>query len=280
MNSKQAQLPLEQARLPLKQEDTMTDQGSRTSLKDAPKELDKACKALRALVSAKPGETTLKDTLALHNKAMSALQKLNLEGILQDLERQRTELTQRRNDAFERRRQDLSRSAKEAGWTFRGLKNYDYVGCFQVNYKQESATVSLGSEKHVVFDEVDGTRLFSLLQQEKEKLDEFFFDRSSFFRSVKEAISLAKAQGSDHDGKVPIRKLYPLVVLVRQSQDDHFLKTPGRENLHRILSGSVRVRSGQVRARWMARRWRRAAGKPNAKHGVYWQRRDCDAPVT
>ena len=229
MNSKQAQLPLEQARLPLKQEDTMTDQGPRTSLKDTPKALDKACKAFKAVVSVKP-EETLKDTLALHNKAIAALQAIGLEDVLCILEKECAELVRRREDAFKDRREVLLRSAEEARWTVKRLKNYDFVGCFRVNYKKERVTILLGSELLSTVDEVDGKRLFAHLQSERKNLDEFPFERLNFFQSMKEALTLARAQGQDQDGKVPIRKLYPLMVIVRQSQNEHFLKSPGSKS--------------------------------------------------
>lgn len=217
----------EQAQLPLKQEDTKTDQGPCTSLKDTPKALDKACKALKAVVSMKQ-TTSSKDAIALHNKAIAAFQAIGLEDVIHILEQECANLVRHRDDASKNRREKLLQSAEEAGWTIKRLKNYDYVGCFRVNYKRERVTVQLGSERLLTFDEVDGERLFARLQSERENLDRFPFERSSFFRSVKEAISLAKAQELDRDGKVPIRKLYPLVVLVRQSRDDHFLKAPGR----------------------------------------------------
>ena len=230
MNSKQEQLPLEQARLPLKQEDTMTDQDPRTSLTDAPKALDKAYKTLKAVVSVKPKDTSMKDALALYNKAIAALQAIGLEDALRILEQEHAELVRRRDDAFKSRREELLRSAEEAGWTVKRLKNYDFVGCFRVNYKKERVTVQLGSEPLETFDEVDGTRLFAHLQSKRENLDGFPFERLHFFYSIKEAVALARAQHQDQDGKVPIRKLYPRMVLVRQSQNEHFLKHPSSKS--------------------------------------------------
>ena len=208
----------------------MTDQGPRIGLKDAPKSLDKACKALKDVVSVKPGETTMKDELALYNKAIAALQAIGLEDALRILEEERAELVRRREDAFKYRREKLLRSAEEAGWTVKRLKNYDYIGCFRVNYKKERVTVQLGSEPLETFDEVDGARLFAYLQSERENLDGFPFERLNFFQSMKEALTLARAQGQDQDGKVSIRKLYPRMVLVRQSQNEHFLKSPGSKS--------------------------------------------------
>lgn len=207
----------------------MTDQGSCTSLKDAPKALDKACKALKAVVAVKP-ETTLKDALALQNKAIAAIQAIGLEDVLRILKQERDELALSRDDAFKCRREKLLRSAEKAGWTIKRLKNYDYVGCFRVNYKKERVTVLLGSEPLSTVDEVDGERLFAHLQSKRKNLDEFPFERLNFFQSMKEALTLARAQGQDQDGKVPIRKLYPRMVIVRQSQNEHFLKSPGSKS--------------------------------------------------
>ena len=215
----------EQPQLPLKQEDTKTDQGPCTSLKDTPKALDKACKALKAVVSMKQ-TTSLKDAISLHNKAIAAFQVVELEDVIHILEQERADLVRHRDDASKNRREKLLQSAEEAGWTIKRLKNYDYVGCFRVNYKRERVTVQLGSERLLTFDEVDGERLFARLQSERENLDRFPFERLNFFQSMKEALVLARAQEQDRDGKVPIRKLYPLMVLVRQSQNEHFLKSP------------------------------------------------------
>lgn len=208
----------------------MTDQGPCMSLKDAPKALDKACKALKDMVSAEQRETSLKDAIALRNKAIAALQAIGLEDMLHILEQEWADLVRHRDDAFKNRREKLLQSAEEAGWTIKRLKNYDYVGCFRVNYKQERVTVQLGSERLLTFDEVDGARLFARLQSERENLDRFPFHRRNFFQSMKEALALARAQGQDRDGKVPIRKLYPLMVLVWQSQNEHFLKSPGSKS--------------------------------------------------
>ena len=46
------------------------------------------------------------------------------------------------------------------------------------------------------------------------------------FQSIKDTIGFARVRGQYHDGKVPIRELYPLVVLVRQSYDSGFLMHP------------------------------------------------------
>ena len=49
--------------------------------------------------------------------------------------------------------------------------------------------------------------------------------RTSWSRS-RTPSTLARRQGKDRDGKVPIRTLYPLVVLARHSRDARFVKRP------------------------------------------------------
>ena len=224
MENKQEQLSLEV-------EGTMTDEGPLKTLPDTLKVLDrdfrafgKARKALAPL--SKPNETSPTEVMSALGKAISALRTINLEGVLSDLDRQRAELARRREDAFERRREDLTRSAKEGGWTVRRLRHYDFVGCFQVNYKQERVTLRVGSEVLTTLNEVDGVTLYSRLQEEKERLDRFPFSRLDFFHSLKDAIRLARVLERDRDGKVPIRTLYPLLVLIRQSRNERFVAHP------------------------------------------------------
>ena len=124
----------------------------------------------------------------------------------------------------------MLRSAKKYGWAAKRLANSDVVGCFRIEYKAARATVHLGSERLDAFDEADGTHLFARIEEAKTGLDGFPFEREGFFRSLKEAMALAKAQGQARDGKVPIRRLYPLVVLVRQSQDERFVKQPEQKS--------------------------------------------------
>ena len=76
------------------------------------------------------------------------------------------------------------------------------------------------------FDEADGQKVFVRIQEALSELDGSPFDRDAFFKAVKDAIRLAKVQGLDRDGKVAIRKLYPLLVLVWQSHDKAFMKRP------------------------------------------------------
>ena len=73
---------------------------------------------------------------------------------------------------------------------------------------------------------MDGRELFSRLRTAWKALDHVPFDRLRFLQDLKDAIGVARALGRDRNGKVPIRKLYPLVALVRQAGNERFLKRP------------------------------------------------------
>ena len=214
----------EQGELPLGKENTTPDKGARQSLPDVLKTLDKARKTVDLLVKAK--DTSRAGRISALDKAIAALQEIEPEWALSVLNRERSELVRSRDEALEHRRENLVRSAEEAGWPIKRLKEYDFTGGFQVSYKAERVTLRLGSESLTTFDEPDGTSLFSRLQEERSKLDGFPFARADFMESIKDAIHLARRQGKDRNGRVPIRTLYPLFVLARQSRDERFVRRP------------------------------------------------------
>ena len=202
---------------------------------DKPSSLNAGVKALNSArlavaTLAKARDTGTAELLALHEKAVAALREAEIGQLLSFLEDELHRLVQQRDSALNTQREDLLRSAKEHGWAAMRLTNSDVVGCFRIKYKAARATVHVGSERLDAFDEADGTRLFSRIEEAKAGLDDFPFERDAFFRSLKEAMALAKAQGEARDGKVPIRRLYPLVVLVRQSQDERFVKRPEQKS--------------------------------------------------
>ena len=190
------------------------------------KELGKVTRALTAL--AKASKTDSGRVFSARKKVVAVLRDLDtkLEGWLRYLDGKQAAHVQRHEDALARRREDLAQSAKEFGWSCLRRQDYDVVDCFQVSCKKDRVTVKLGSEKLDAFDEVDGKRLFSRLRAAREALDGFPFDRNEFFRMLKDAIGMAKVLEKDRDGRVPIRVLYPLVVLVRQTRNERFLKKP------------------------------------------------------
>ena len=192
-------------------------------LGDTKKALDKASKAVTLL---KSKGTDLGEVSTL-DKSIKALKGINLDELISVLDGQRSALVQSHEEALRNRREQLARSAEEAGCPVKRLKEYDFAVGFRVNYKLNQVTLRLGSEVFKSFEEPDGASLFSRLQDERSKLEEFPFARPDFIESIKDAVHLARRQGKDRDGKVPIRILYPLVVLARQSRDARFIKRPG-----------------------------------------------------
>ena len=205
-------------------ESRIPDEGARQYLLDMVRTLDRARKAVDLLVKAK--DTSPLGRIAALDKAIVALQGIELARMLSLLDRERSGLVQDREEELRDRRENLARSAKDAGWPVKRLKEYDFVGGFRVSYKLDQVTLRLGSETLMTFDELDGTNLFSRLQEERSKLEGFPFARSDFIESIKDAIHLARRQGKDRDGKVPIHTLYPLFVLARQSRDARFMRQP------------------------------------------------------
>ena len=217
-----------QGELPLGSENKVPDVGAGRFLAKYVRALDRAKKAADLLVKAK--DTSPSGRIATLDKAIAALQGIDLAQMLSLLDRERDVLLRGREEALRHRRESLFRSAKDAGWHIKRLEESDFVGGFQVSYKLEQVTLWLGSEKLTTFEEADGTSLFSRLQEERSKLESFPFPRRDFIELIMDAIHLARRQGKDRDGKVPIRILYPLFVLVRQTRDTRFMRSPATKS--------------------------------------------------
>ena len=205
-------------------ESTIPDEDARWSLPDVLKALERARRTVDLLVKAK--DTSRAERISTLNKAVAALQEIESARALSVLNRELGVLVRSRDEVLKHRRENLARCAKEAGWPAKRLKEDDFVGGFQVSYRLEKVTLRLGSELLTTFDEPDGASLFSRLREERSKLEGFPFARPDFIESFKDAIHLARRQGKDRDGKVPIRTLYPLLVLARQGRDERFIKRP------------------------------------------------------
>ena len=212
----------EQAELPLEIEAAAIHRESQETIRDAVKALDRARRSLAPI--AKSTDPSSPVSITKLQKVIASLQPI--ARIISTLESQREASIREQSEALAARREALHRLAKGSDWNVRRLKDYDFIGCFHVKYRRERVTVRLGSEVLSSFDEADGTKLFFRLQDEKKRLDGFPFVREDFFRSIRGAMQLARIQQKDQDGKVQIRTLYPLVVLVRQSLDDVFIKRP------------------------------------------------------
>ena len=212
----------QQTELALPDRETDVEEDPQRLLAEMLRNMEKA----RKVLAPRAKKTRMGLSVQDFEKVLGALRQVQAERVLSTLQAQHDALVEQRETAFKRRREDLARSAKAAGWSVRQLKFYDYVGCFKLYYKKERVTIKLGSEELRSMDEVDGSRLFIRLQQEKERLDAFPFDRSKFFKALKESIGLARVQHKHRNGRVLIRDLYLPMVLVLQSQDPRFVKRP------------------------------------------------------
>ncbi len=190
------------------------------------KVLGKVTRSLTALAKAVKADSG--QAYSAREKVVAALRDLDtrLDGWVHHLDGEQAAHVQEREAALDRRREDLRRAAEVVGWKVRRRRDYDIVDCFRVDYKKDRVTVRLGSERLDVFDEADGKGLFSRLCAAREALDRVPFDRLGFLQHLKDAVGVAGALRRDRNGRVPIRKLYPLVVLVRQIQNERFLKRP------------------------------------------------------
>ena len=209
-----------------KQEPLLRAHGHEASPDVIKRALTKVGRALTALAKASkvdPGQA-----FSARERTVAALRDLDakLDGWIDHLDAEQAAQAQQQKAALDRRREDLARSASEVGWTVQRRQEYDVVDCFRVDYRKDRVTVRLGSEKLDAYDEVDGKRLFSRLRAAREALDGFPFDRFRFLQALKDAIGLAQTLKRGRDGRVPIRKLYPLVVLTKQSRNERFLKKP------------------------------------------------------
>ena len=187
---------------------------------------DKFRRTARELTKASDLNTAAQLRLFTENfDALSAVRSQN-DDLLAVLAEQRAGLARRLDEQLERRREDLLSAAEEAGRRAVRRQDYDHVDCFKITYRQTRVTLELGSEKLGAFDETDGRRVFDRVMDARSKLDGFPFSRDAFFDTMKDAISTAKAKELGRGGKIPIRKLYPLVVVERQLRDQAFIKQP------------------------------------------------------
>lgn len=188
------------------------------------KGLDRARKAGAALTKMKePGIVEARATLG---EALDALRAIDVTSLVRDLQRRHDDAVRREELALDHRRESLRRAAEAAGWSFRRMQVHDLVGCFRIDYKGVRVSLQLGSEVADQFDEVDGARLFERVNALRERLESVPLSRSRFLLTMKHAQLLARAHGIDRDGRVGIRRLYPLVVLARQALDEKFVNRP------------------------------------------------------
>lgn len=188
------------------------------------KAVEALTRALRPLSKGKElSDVKLLDTL---RKVLKAAHSVPFAELISELERQSTEIDQRIAHTLEQRRELLLRSARDAKVPHMRFTNYDQIGAFKVTYKGKKVQLYVGSEALKELEETDGSKLFDVIQKEAEALDCQALSREELFLTLKDALRLVPAQGRQPDGWVPVRNLYPYVVLARQARSKRFLEKP------------------------------------------------------
>ena len=123
-----------QRELPLETEAAANHHAQQENVRDTLKALDRARRRLASsMKSIDYGETV---SVASLDKVIDVLRPI--VDILSTLDTQRAALTKERDETLKDRRERIHHAAQEAGWAAKRLKDYDYVGCFRVNYRQET----------------------------------------------------------------------------------------------------------------------------------------------
>jgi len=201
-------------------------EGARMDLNKHNKELQRLSAALRKLHLAKKpvSDQVLADLLA---EAIAAAKAPNLGELRSMLDQEAEVVRKRLEDALEHRRESLLKAARDANLSQKRFGEFDRVGPFKVSYKGKRVLLELGSEPVTDFEVTDGAETLAKIQQQSAALEAQPFSREEFFRSVRDAIRLARERGKDRDGWVPVRLLHVYVALLRNLQFEDFAKRPG-----------------------------------------------------
>ena len=112
--------------------------------------------------------------------------------------------------------------------------DYDRVGPLKISYRGKKVKLEIGSELLIEFDESDGSKTFERAKLALDALEAEPFDREKFFRTIKDAVRLARDHGHmDRDGWFPIRTIYTHVVLLRHLHLEDFMKKPETNKLRK-----------------------------------------------
>ena len=189
------------------------------------KELQRLSAALKKLNTAKKplGDHVRLDLLA---EAIAATKVFESFELRPALEQEAESIRRRLESSLETRREDLLKAARQAGVPQKRFGEFDRVGLFKVTYRGKKVALEIGSEPAAEFEATEGEQILVAVQEQLAALEAQPFSREDFFRSVKDAVRLARERGKDRDGWVPIRLVYVYVVLLRNLQFDDFVKRP------------------------------------------------------
>lgn len=189
------------------------------------KELQRISAALKKMHSPKKplGGHVLADTLA---EAIAAAKAFNPDELLAMLAQEADGVRKSLEDGLEHRRESLLAAARDAKMFQKRFGEFDRVGPFKVSYRGKRVLLEIGSEPVADLEATDGIQVLATIQQQLTALEAQPFSRDEFFRSIRDAIRLARERGKDRDGWVSVRLVYVYVTLLRNLQFDDFVNKP------------------------------------------------------
>jgi hypothetical protein len=165
-------------------------------------------------------------------KLIIAINSLELNDLVALFEKERIELKAQINEAMEKRRENLLSAARAIGVFHKRFGEYDRVGLFKVSYKGKKVKLEIGSELVREFEEVEGDIIFQAIQHQAAIMEQEPFAREIFFRTISDAIRLAKERKQYRDGWVPIKIVYLYLGLLRNLEFEEFNKNPSSKSYH------------------------------------------------
>lgn len=179
---------------------------------------------MKKVLSAKPA--TDFEKMEQLKKALNEAGHLGLRELSGHLDELLSETQARISSSLEERREVLLKCSRKENLQCKRFVDYDRVDIFKVSYKGKKIGLEVGSEPVCEFEESDGSKILSRLQDERRKLDESPFTRQRFFQILKYACSIAQQEKRDTDGWVPIRLIHAYVALLRNLDSDSFIVDP------------------------------------------------------
>lgn len=191
------------------------------------KQIEKLADALKKAEKATASES---EAVSLLAGALSALDGLDVTRARQAIVERQTLVRESLEQQVAARRQELEHAARAAGLPFRRLSASDRVGSFSVDYSSRKVKLSIGSEELVTLDETSGSKVLERIVAEQDRLNASLIPRERFFKVLKTAFAMARADGKVSDGKVKIKELFPYIAVARQLTSDAFRKKPSAKS--------------------------------------------------
>ena len=202
-------------------------------LKPTINNLQKLTKALKALQSPKKDLSDYKMEEGLRRARMVVVE-INFEELIRSLAEEENAIKEKIAASLQRRRENLLKAAQGSGMPYKRFGEYDRVGPFKISYKSKRVQIEIGSEQIAEIEEAEGEKVFENIVNTLTSLENEPFDRENFFKTFKDALTLAENHGQlDREGWVPIQFIYAKFVLLRHLYIDDFIKKPEKNRFRK-----------------------------------------------